>query len=78
MLHEIITDIATKRVIYPTKAIKVYVETECIGTAQIVSRNGKKWAKTEFETSEPLKAIGKMVIRDGDIVDEFHITALSF
>lgn len=54
------------------------MDNKCIGLARIVQKNGKNVAKTEFETSEPLNAIGRMVMRDGDMVDEFHITALSF
>jgi len=78
MFHEIIIGMPVKRVFYPEKSINVYMDNKCIGLARIVQKNGKKVAKTEFETSEPLNAIGRMVMRDGDMVDEFHITALSF
>lgn len=77
MIHDILITIECKKVIYPQKIIKVYKDYKCIGYAQIVSKNGKKVAKTELPEPIPLKAMGNFVIRDGDLIDEFKIEALS-
>jgi len=75
MKHKILIPYPVKRVYYPDKPVPVYQFLTLIGEA-IVDTNGKeKVAETGLNEPYDLRARGRFVVRDGDILDELHITA---
>jgi hypothetical protein len=76
MNHKIIIPIPVKKVYYPNKSVPVYQNSIQIGDGVVYTINKEKMAQTALNCDCDLTAMGKMVIREGDIIDELHITAL--
>lgn len=75
MKHKIVIPYPAKKVFYPIKPVPVYQKHIIIGEAVVRTNKGEKMAETALNEPFELKAMGTFVIRDGDIIDELHITA---
>jgi len=73
MEHRIIIPYPCQTVRYTTKPLPVWQGLTQIGTATIHNHNKVKVAKSDLNSPYDLIARGKMVIREGDLINEFVI-----
>ena len=73
MIHKIIIPYPCSGVTYPYKPVPVWQGTNQIGKASISTHKGVKTAKTDFLEPIDLVARGRMVLREGDIINDFVI-----
>lgn len=73
MIHNIVIPFPVARVIYPHKSVPLWQNSKKIGSVSVGTCKGKKVAKTGLNEPLDLMARGKMVIREGDIINEFII-----
>ena len=73
MLNKIIIPYPCASVIYPHKSLPVWQKTTQIGKASISTQKGVKMAKSDISEPIDLIARGRLVMREGDIINEFVI-----
>lgn len=73
MLNKIIIPYPCASVIYPHKSVPVWQGTTQIGKASISTQKGVKMAKSDISEPIDLVARGRLVMREGDIINEFVI-----
>lgn len=73
MQHKIIIPYPCASVIYPHKSVPVWQKTTQIGKASISTQRGVKMAKTDMDVPCEFIARGRLVLREGDIINEFII-----
>ena len=73
MLHNITIPYPCQTVRYPIKSVPVWQNSIQIGTAVVHSHNKIKMAKSDLNSSYEFIARGKMIIREGDLINEYVI-----
>lgn len=73
MTHNIIIPYPCGTVVYPHKSVPLWQGTTQIGKASICTHKGVKMAKTDMDVPIDLIARGRLVMREGDIINEFVI-----
>ena len=73
MNYEIIIPYPCNSVIYPHKSVPVWQGTTQIGKATISTHKGVKTAKSDISVTNRLIARGELILREGDIINEFKI-----
>ena len=73
MTHNIIIQYPCSSVVYPHKSVALWKKTTQIGKASICTHKGVKIVKTDLSEPIDLIARGRLVMREGDIINEFVI-----
>ena len=73
MNYEIIIPYPCNSVIYPHKSVPVWDKTTQIGKATISTHKGVKTAKSDINATNRFIARGRLILREGDIINEYVI-----